>query len=37
MKEFAPVKTRFVKLRALSNTQGDKVAGYSEFDVLISK
>lgn len=37
MKEFAPVKTRFVKLRALNNTQGDKVAGYSEFDVLISK
>lgn len=37
MKEFAPVKTRFVKLCALSNTQGDKVAGYSEFDVLISK
>lgn len=37
MKEFAPVKTRFVKLRVLNNTQGDKVAGYSEFDVLISK
>lgn len=37
MKEFAPVKTRFVKLRALSNTQGDKVAGYSEFDVLVAE
>lgn len=34
MKEFAPVKARFVKLRALNNTQGDKVAGYSEFDVI---
>lgn len=34
IKEFAPVKARYVKLRALNNTQGDKVAGYAEIDIL---
>lgn len=34
IKEFSPIKARFVRLRALGNTQNDKVAGYAEFDVI---
>ncbi|MEC3907205.1 alpha-L-fucosidase [Tamlana sp. 2201CG12-4] len=34
IKNFAPVKTRFVKLRALSNTSSDSVAGYAEFGII---
>lgn len=34
-KEFAPVRARYVRFRALKNTQGDKVAGYSEIDVVV--
>ena len=33
-KTFKPVKARFVKLRALSNTVGDNRAGYAEFDIV---
>lgn len=34
IKEFVPVKARYVKLRALENTQGSQVAGYAEIDIL---
>lgn len=31
---FSPVKAKFVKLQALSNTAGNNVAGYAEFDIV---
>lgn len=34
IKTFDPIKARYVKLRALSNTQEDKVVGYAEIDIL---
>ncbi|MDM8159985.1 alpha-L-fucosidase [Labilibaculum sp. K2S] len=34
IKSFAPVKARYIKLRALKNTYGDDVAGYAEVDVI---
>ena len=33
-KTFNTVKARFVKLRAVSNTAGDNMAGYAEFDII---
>lgn len=33
-KKFAPVTTRYIKLRALKNTSGDNVAGYADVDVI---
>jgi len=33
-KTFTPIKSRYVKLVALANTEGDHVAGYAEFDIL---
>ena len=32
--EFAPVKARYVRLRAKANSSNDNVAGYSEFDII---
>ena len=34
IKNFSPVKARYIKLRALKNTWGDDVAGYAEVDVI---
>lgn len=34
VKTFAPVKARYMKLRALKNTTGDYVAGYAEVGVM---
>jgi alpha-L-fucosidase len=34
IKKFAPVKARYIKLRALRNTKGNDAAGYSEIDVI---
>lgn len=34
IKNFAPEKARYFKLRALKNTSGDDVAGYAEVDVI---
>jgi len=31
---FAPANARYIKFRALKNTQGDDVAGYAEIDVI---
>ncbi|MEQ1587088.1 MAG: discoidin domain-containing protein, partial [Cyclobacteriaceae bacterium] len=33
-KSFVPVKTRYIKLQALRNTQDDNVVGYAEIDVI---
>ncbi len=33
-KSFASVKTRYIKLRALRNTQNDNTVGYAEIDVI---
>lgn len=32
--EVAPVKARYVRLRAKANSSNDNVAGYSEFDII---
>ncbi|MBS1601712.1 MAG: discoidin domain-containing protein, partial [Bacteroidetes bacterium] len=34
VRKFPPVKGRYIKLRALRNTQGDGDAGYAEVDVI---
>jgi len=34
IKKFPPVKGRYIKLRAISNTRGDGDAGYAEIDVI---
>lgn len=34
IKKFAPVKARYIKLRALRNTKGNDAAGYAEIDVI---
>jgi alpha-L-fucosidase len=34
VRTFAPVKGRYIRLRALGNTQNDHAAGYAEFDVI---
>lgn len=34
VRRFAPVKGRYVRLRALRNTQNDDAAGYAELDVI---
>ncbi len=34
LRTFVPVKGRYVRLRALRNTQNDNAAGYAEFDVI---
>ena len=34
IKKFDPVKTRFMKLRALKNTEGNDNVGYAEIDVI---
>jgi alpha-L-fucosidase len=34
IKKFAPVKGRYIKLRALSNTEGNNETGYAEVDVI---
>ena len=34
MKTFAPVKAQYIKLQALSNTQGNERAGYAEVDIV---
>ena len=34
IKEFKPVKARYVKLRALTNTSDNNIAGYAEFDII---
>lgn len=33
-KEFAPVKGRYIKLRALRNTDGNNDVGYAEVDII---
>jgi alpha-L-fucosidase len=33
IKTFSPVKARYIKLKALTNTSNDNVAGYAEIDV----
>jgi len=33
-KSFAPIKTRYIKLQALRNTQNDNAVGYAEIDVI---
>ncbi len=33
-KSFAPVKTRYIKLQALGNTQHDNEVGYAEIDII---
>jgi alpha-L-fucosidase len=34
IKKFAPEKARYIKLRALSNTEGNNNTGYAEVDVI---
>jgi alpha-L-fucosidase len=34
IKNFAPVKARYIKLQALKNTKNDQVVGYAELDVI---
>ncbi|MBN1768032.1 MAG: alpha-L-fucosidase [Prolixibacteraceae bacterium] len=34
IKNFKPETTRFIKLRAIKNTSGDNVAGYTEIDII---
>lgn len=34
IKHFAPVKARYIKLRALHNTEGTNAAGYAEIDII---
>ena len=34
VKEFKPVKARYIRLRALHNTQQNDAAGYAELDVI---
>jgi hypothetical protein len=34
LKRFTPVKARYMKPRALSNTQGDHETGYAEVDLI---
>ena len=34
VKTFAPVKTRYIKLQGLRNTQNDNAVGYAEIDVI---
>ena len=34
VKKFTPVKTRYIRLTALSNTEGTDNAGYSEIDIM---
>ena len=34
IKKFAPEKARYIKLRALSNTEGNDAAGYAEIDII---
>ena len=33
-KSFAPIKTRYIKLQALRNTQNDNAVGYAEIDII---
>ena len=34
IKNFTPVKARYIKLRALKNTMGNDDVGYAEIDVI---
>jgi alpha-L-fucosidase len=37
IKNFAAVKARYIKLRALKNTEGNDNTGYAEVDVITSQ